>query len=152
MLRLRIYRMVVGSLGIGLLIFGLGLIVTFFGYHRPNSVPVLPTGPVGHYFVAFTGCALLGWAGGLIGAARDPFTSRTVATTTVFVLVLMAVVRMAAWMVGDYTAWLGDRARSEATAMLLVALALIWLRPSVAECVRGLTGVEAEDVTREETT
>ncbi len=140
MLRLRIYRVLVGSLGIAFLLFGLVLVATFFGYQRPGSTPVIPTGPVGHYFVAFTGCALLGWAGGLIGAARDPMASRTVGTITVFVLGLMALIRMVAWVIGDYAGWLGDLPRSEATLFLLFALALVWTRPTVADTVAAQSG------------
>jgi len=135
--RLRLYRLLMGSLGVAVLIFGIGLVVSFFLYQRPNSVPAIPTGPVGHYFVAFTGCALMGWAGGLIGAARDPLSSRTVGTITAFVIALMAVVRMIAWFVGDYWVWLGDLPRTEASVFLLISLALVWLRPTVAETVRG---------------
>jgi hypothetical protein len=71
----------------------------------------------------------------MIGAAREPAssTSRTVGTATAFVLILMAAVRMVAWTVGDYASWLGDVSRQEATALLLVALALVWLRPTVAD-------------------
>jgi hypothetical protein len=143
MLRLRIYRVLVGSLGIAILIFGLALIGAFFAYQRPNAAPLIPTGPIGHYFVAFTGCALLGWAGGLIGAARDPMASRTVSTTTVFVLTLMALIRMFAWILGDYSGWLGDLPRTEASLFLLVALALVWTRPTVADTVAGIPGAES---------
>ncbi|MAG32437.1 MAG: hypothetical protein CL908_16265 [Deltaproteobacteria bacterium] len=131
--RLRLYRLLMGTLGVAFLVFGVGMVVSFFLYQRPHSLPGIPTGPVGHYFVAFTGCALMGWAGGLIGAARDPLASRSVGTLSVFVLVLMALIRMLAWVIGDYWAWLGDTPRSEATGLLLTALALIWLRPTVAE-------------------
>jgi hypothetical protein len=137
MLRLRIYRVLVGSLGVAFLLFGLVLIGTFFGYQRPGAVPMVPTGPIGHYFVAFTGCALLGWAGGLIGAARDPLASRTVGTFTVFVLALMAMIRMVAWLIGDYAVWLGDLPRTEASLYLFIALALVWTKPTVAESVRA---------------
>ena len=140
MLRLRIYRFLLGVLGVASSIFGLALVLSFFAYQRPGSVPGIPTGPVGHYFVAFTGCALIGWAGGLLGAARDPFASRTVATTTVFVLALMALVRMVAWVVGDYAAWLGNLPRTEAAILLGLAIALVWLRPTVAECVQASAG------------
>ena len=135
MLRMRIYRVLVGSLAIAFAVFGLALVGTFFGYQRPDSVPTIPTGPVGHYFVAFTGCAMLGWAGGLLGAARNPMASRSVSTVTAYVLALMAVIRMVAWLIGDYSAWLGDLPRSEATLFLLLALALVWVRPTVAETV-----------------
>jgi hypothetical protein len=122
-----------GTLAVAIALFGLALVVDFFLYQRPNSVPAIPTGPVGHYFVAFTGCALLGWAGGLLGAARDPLSSRSVGTMTAFVLALMAVIRMVAWVIGDYTAWLGELPRTEAALFLAIALALVWLRPTVAE-------------------
>ena len=122
-----------GALAIGFALFGLALVGTFFAYQRPHSTPLVPTGPVGHYFVAFTGCAMLGWAGGLLGAARHPLTSRTVSTVTAFVLALMAVIRMVAWLIGDYAGWLGDLPRSEATFLLLLSLALVWCRPTVAE-------------------
>ncbi len=136
--RLRLYRLLMGTLGVAILVFGMGLVVSFLLYQRPNSVPAIPTGPVGHYFVAFAGCALMGWAGGLIGAARAPLSSRSVGTVTAFVLALMAVVRMIAWFVGDYWVWLGDLPRTEAGAFLLVSLALVWLRPTVAESERGI--------------
>jgi hypothetical protein len=122
-----------GILGVAIGVFGLSLIVTFFMYQRPGSIPTIPTGPVGHYFIAFSGTSLLGWAGGMIGAARDPLSSRTVGTMSAFVFALMAVIRMVAWYVGDYYVWLGNLPRSEATAFLLISLALVWLRPTVAE-------------------
>ena len=123
-----------GTLGVAMAVFGLALVGTFFGYQRPHSIPAIPTGPVGHFFVAFAGCALLGWAGGLIGAAREPFSSRSVGTMTAFVLALMAVIRMLAWFVGDYYVWLGNLPRTEASALLIVSIALVWLRPTVAQC------------------
>ena len=122
-----------GTLGIAFFVFGTAMVASFFLYQRPNSVPLIPTGPVGHYFVAFTGCALLAWSGGLVGAAREPLSSRSMGTMTAFVLCLMAVIRMIAWIIGDYYVWLGDLPRTEASAFLLTALALVWLRPTVAE-------------------
>ena len=133
MLRLSIYRVLVGALGIAFLLMGFAMIAAFFAYQRPGSVPLIPTGPIGHYWVAFTGCAMLGWAGGLIGAARHPLASRTVSTMTVFVLALMAVLRMIAWLLGDYAGWLGDLPRREATLFLVLALALVWARPTVKQ-------------------
>ena len=131
----RLYRFLIGTLGVAWAVFGLGFVAAFFLYQRPNSLPLIPTGPIGHYFVAFLGCALLGWGSAMIGAAREPAssTSRTVGTTTAFVLVLMAVVRMVAWAIGDYASWLGDIPRQEATALIVLALALVWLRPTVAD-------------------
>jgi hypothetical protein len=133
MTRLRLYRLLMGTLGIAFFVFGIALVGAFFLYQRPGSVPLVPTGPVGHYFVAFTGCAVIAWSGGLVGAAREPLSSRSIGTTTAFVLVLMAVVRMVAWLIGDYYSWLGDLPRTEASVLLLTAFALIWLRPTVAE-------------------
>ena len=124
-----LYQILVGVLGLGAFCFGLVLTASFFAYQRPFSDPGIPTGPVGYYFVAFAGCALIGWGGGLMGAARTPEASRTVTTITAWVFVLMAVVRMAAWVVGDYAEWLGDLPRTEAAILLCLALALVWLRP-----------------------
>lgn len=150
--RLRLYRFLMGSLGVAFLAFGAAMVVSFFLYQRPHSVPLVPTGPVGHYFVAFTGCAMIGWGGGLVGAARAPLASRSMGTMTIFVLILMALIRMVAWVIGDYYAWLGDLPRTEASGMLLVALALIWTKPTVAESravnTRVATGVD-EDVSAE---
>jgi hypothetical protein len=133
MLRLSFYRVLVGALGIAFGLLGLAMVGAFVAYQRPGSVPLIPTGPIGHYWVAFAGCAMMGWAGGLIGAARHPMASRTVSTMTVFVLALMAVIRMFAWSVGDYASWLGDLPRSEATLLLVLALALVWARPTVRQ-------------------
>lgn len=135
MKRLGLYRVLMGTLGVAWAVFGFGLVAAFFLYQRPGSQPLVPTGPVGHYFVAFTGCALIGWGSAMIGAAREPWSSasRTVGTATAFVLVLMAIVRMVAWAIGDYTTWLGEVSRQEAAGLLLVALALVWLRPTVAD-------------------
>ncbi len=141
--RLRLYRLVMGSLGVAFFLFGAAMVVAFFLYQRPNSTPIVPTGPVGHYFVAFTGCALIAWAGGLVGAARDPRASRSIGTMTIVVLILMAFIRMVAWVVGDYHAWLGELPRTEATGLLLVALALIWLKPTVSESVVPIGGGKA---------
>jgi hypothetical protein len=124
-----LYQIYVGILGLGFFFFGLFLAASFFVYQRPFSDPGIPTGPVGYYFVAFTGCALIGWGGGLIGAARAPEASRTVTTITAWVFCLMAVVRMVAWVVGDYATWLGDLPRREAGVLLVLALLLVWLRP-----------------------
>lgn len=139
MKRLGLYRFLMGSLGLAVVVFGAALVLAFFLYQRPGSSPLVPTGPIGHYFVAFTGCALMGWGGAMVGAARDPFStaSRTTGTATAFVLVVMALVRMVAWTVGDYAGWLGELPRQEATVFLGLALVLVWLRPTVAETIEG---------------
>ncbi|MFO0691115.1 MAG: hypothetical protein U0900_20625 [Myxococcota bacterium] len=139
MRRLGLYRFLMGSLGIALVLFGFSMVAAFVLYQRPGSVPLVPTGPIGHYFVAFTGCALLGWGSAMLGAARDPFStaSRTVGTSTAFVFVGMALIRMLAWAVGDYASWLGELPRQEAAILLGLALVLVWLRPTVAETIAG---------------
>jgi hypothetical protein len=124
------YRLLSGMLGLASLLFGLVLVLAFVGYQRPFSEPGIPTGPVGYYFVAFTGCALVGWAGGLLSTARRPESGRSVGTMTALALVLMAAVRMLAWLVGDYTVWLGELPRIEAALLLVLALAFVWLRPA----------------------
>ena len=42
---------------------------------------------------------------------------------------LSALYRMLAWITGDYAVWAGDALRVEAILFLLLALALVWLRP-----------------------
>lgn len=134
------FRVLSGTMGTAFILLGLALTATFFGYQEPGSTPSIPTGPVGHYFIAFSGCALVGWGGGLIGAARRQQTtslvSRTIATATALALVLMSVVRMAAWVVGDYHMWAGDVLRGEAAFFLLLALAFLWLRPPIEQEAR----------------
>jgi hypothetical protein len=122
------YRVLAGSLGVVCMVVGGMLTLGFFRYQMPGSTPALPTGPIGFYFVAFAGCALVGWGGGLLGAARRPDAGRTVGTATAVALVLMAVVRMTAWVIGDYHAW-GQLPRIEAAILLLLAAAFVWLRP-----------------------
>jgi len=125
----RPYSWLCGVCGIAFVLAGLALFAGFFVYHAPGGQPAIPTGPVGHYFVAFAGCGLVGWGGALLGAWRRPDAGRTVGTWTAFALVLMALYRILGWIQGDYYAWLGDLLRVEAGVFLLVALAFVWMRP-----------------------
>lgn len=125
--------MLAGTFGGLLILSGLLLTANFFGYQQPDSTPAVPTGPVGYYFVAFAGCALVGWGGGLIGAARNPAANPAVITATIVALILMSAVRMAAWVIGDYYVWLGELPRIEAGLFLLIALGFVWLRPSAQQ-------------------
>jgi hypothetical protein len=127
---LRPYAWLCGSVGTLMVVAGLLLFVSFIGYHAPNSDPRIPTGPVGFYFVAFSGCALLGWGGSLLATARQPGAGRGIGTATAFALVLSAVYRMLGWVVGDYYAFAGELLRVEAGIFLLLALAFLWLRPA----------------------
>ncbi len=124
------YRVLCGGLGGLLVLAGLALTLSFFRASMPGAVMSgpIPVGPGGVYFIAFTGCALVGWGGGLLGAARRPAASRTVGTLSALALVLMSLVRIFAWVMGDY-AYLGNLLRGEAAIFLLLALAFVWLRP-----------------------
>ena len=130
--RLGAYRALCGTLGVLQVLAGLALFSGFFGFHAPNSDPAVPTGPVGFYFIGFAGSALVAWGGCLLGAARDPARGRSVGTASAVGFVMCAVMRIVAWLVGDYHAWLGDVPRYEAVIFLLAALALVWLRPERA--------------------
>ena len=127
---LRPYAWLCGTVGAVLVLIGLVLFVSFFVYHAPNSQAAIPTGPVGFYFVAFEGCALVGWGGSLLATARRPAAGRSIGSVTAFALVLMALYRLAAWVVGDYYAFAGEVLRVEAALFLLLALAFLWLRPA----------------------
>ena len=124
------FRMLAGIFGGLLILSGLILTSAFFGYQQPDTTPGIPTGPVGYYFVAFAGCALVGWGGGLIGVARDPSSGGSMTNATIVALVLMSIVRMTAWLIGDYYVWLGSLPRLEVALFLLIGLAFLWLRPS----------------------
>lgn len=134
---LRAYAVLCGGLGIALLLVGFAFFAAFFLYHAPASDLPIPTGPTGFYFVAFTGCALVGWGGALLATARHPALGRGVGTATALALVLSAVYRMLAWLLGDYAAWLGNTPRVEAALFLLLALAFVWLRPPSARPAEG---------------
>lgn len=127
---LRPYSWLCGVSGVAFVLAGCAFFLAFFAYHAPGSDAAIPTGPVGFYFVAFSGCALLGWGGSLLSVARHPETGRAIGTVTALALVLMALYRMAGWIMGDYYAWLGDLLRVEAAVFLLFALGFLWLRPA----------------------
>lgn len=133
----RSYGVLCGALGIGMVLAGLAFFAAFFAYHAPASDLAIPTGPTGFYFVAFTGCALVGWGGSLLAVARQPAMGRAVGTATAVALVMSASYRMLAWLVGDYHAWLGNLPRVEAAVMLILALAFLWLRPPVVSAEAG---------------
>jgi hypothetical protein len=87
----RIYAILCAVSGAALCILGL-LFAQFFRFHAPGGLgfPLLPMGPNGHYFVAFTGSALVAWGGALLGAARHPAHTRAVGTATAVALVMSA--------------------------------------------------------------
>ncbi|MDJ0852572.1 MAG: hypothetical protein QNK04_29740 [Myxococcota bacterium] len=126
------YRRLCAGLGGLLVLGGVALFASFFGYHAPGGQPRLETGPVGYYFVGFAGSALVAWGGCLIGASRRPAQARSVGTWSAVALVMMAVMRITGWIMGDYYVWPGELLRVEAVLFLLAALAFVWLRPPEA--------------------
>jgi len=126
---IRVYRFLCSLLGVAFVLVGATSVFGFFAYHAPGSDVMVPTGPIGFYFVAFGGFALIGWGGCLLGAARRPEHARSVGTATAVALVVGAVVRIAAWFVGDYYVFPGGALRAEAAFFLILALAFVWLRP-----------------------
>ena len=129
-MKARAFRLVAGATGLLFAGSGLALFVAFFAYQRPGSEPLLPMGPLGHYFAAFAGCALVGWGGALLAGARDLATGRGIAPMTALALAGLALYRMLGWFMGDYYAWAGDLLRVEAALFLSLALAFVWLRPT----------------------
>jgi hypothetical protein len=124
------FRVVAALTGVSFVVLGAVLFFAFFAYQRPGSEPPLPMGPLGHYFAAFAGCALVGWGGALVAGARDVATGRLLAPVTALALTGLALYRMVGWFMGDYHALAGDLLRYEAALFLLLALAFIWLRPA----------------------
>jgi hypothetical protein len=127
-MRQRVFVALCAVLGAAFVAVGLLSLFAFLRYQVPGQTGVLGLGPIGHYVLAFLGCALVGWGGSLFAVLRRPELARSVATATAVALVLSAVYRMIAWVVGDYAA-VGNVLRVEAAVFLLLALALVWLRP-----------------------
>jgi hypothetical protein len=124
------FRALAALTGVSFVVLGGVLFFAFFAYQRPGSEPPLPMGPLGHYFAAFTGCALVGWGGALVAGAMDVATGRMLAPVTALALTGLALHRMVGWFMGDYHALAGDLLRFEAALFLLLALAFVWLRPA----------------------
>jgi hypothetical protein len=116
---------------VGILFCGLGLALfgSFFAYQTPGGTPPLPGGPLVHYAAATAGCAFVAWGGGLAAAALRGEPGRSLGTATAVALVMLAVMRILAWVTGDYYALAGEVLRAEAAGALLLALAFVWLRP-----------------------
>lgn len=129
------FRILCGLLGLTWLVAGLGAFGMFLGYHAPGgrtSGLFHTMGPQGHYFAAFAGCALVVWSLALLAAVRRPLAGRAIGTASALGLVLCALMRVIAWVVGDYAA-LGNLLRVESAVFLLLALGFVWLRPPVRE-------------------
>ena len=128
-------------LGFGALVLLAGAFFTLSAFNvlRPLGTPPgpIPLGPGGVYYLGFTGTALIGWAAGLIAAARNPEAARIVGPLSALVLALMAAFRMFAWLWGDYHSSLGELPRYEALVFLPLAIAFLWLRPSPADSARS---------------
>jgi hypothetical protein len=132
--RRRAFRVLCGGVGLACVALGLAAAFQFFSYHsfalrRPGEENPVPLDPYAVYFLAFAGCALVGWGGGLLAAARSPRGGRAVAAASALALVLAAVHRMFGWMLGDYPLF-SDLLRAEAAGFLLLALAFVWLSPA----------------------
>ena len=130
MTRERGYRALCGVLAGLLIVTGFAMFGGFFRYHAPGSDSPIPTGPVGHYMMGFAGAALVAWGGCLIGVVRRPRWGRSVGTASAVGLFMAGLMRIIAWVVGDYHVMAGEALRIEAVLFLSAALALIWLRPS----------------------
>ena len=75
-MRTAAFRVVAGLTAASFVVLGGLLFLAFFAYQRPGSEAPLPMGPLGHYFAAFAGCALIGWGGALWAGAREPSIGR----------------------------------------------------------------------------
>ena len=126
------YRWLSGLVGASFCGLGLALFASFFAYQKPGGTPPLPGGPLVHYAAASAGCAFVAWGGALAAAAVRADPGRSLGTATALALVMLALVRMLAWLTGDYYALAGELLRAEAAGALLLALAFLWLRPPAA--------------------
>ena len=126
------YRVLCRVLGVGLAAGGIAFLIGFVSALAPGGTvlgPIAPLGPNGLYFMAFTGCCLIGWGGGLFGAARNPAAGRIIGTFSAWALVAMGLFRFLGWFLGDFS-HLGSLPRIEAVIFFALAIAFIWLRPA----------------------
>lgn len=123
------YRWLAGVLGAALGAGGLALFASFFAYQAPGSAAPLSGGPLVHYAAASAGCALVAWGGALASGALRGDLARTLGSATAVALVMLALLQMVAWFMGDYHGIAGDLPRKGAAGLLLLALAFVWLRP-----------------------
>lgn len=126
------YRWLSGLVGALLCALGFALFGSFFGYQQPGGTPPLPGGPLVHYAAASAGCAFVAWGGALAATALRAEPARSLGTATALALVMLALMRMLAWVTGDYYALAGELLRAEAAGALLLALGFVWLRPRAA--------------------
>ena len=124
------YRILCAVTGGIIVVAGVVAFSSFFTYQAPGSDASgpLPIGPGGAYWLGSLGSALVAWGVALLGAARRPEAAPWLATGTAIALVMSALYRMMAWLIGDY-AYLGNVLRVEAALFLLLALAFVWLKP-----------------------
>ena len=103
------YRILCGAVGGLLLLIGVTTFASFFGYHMPGGSSPEPfrLGPDGAYFMAFTGCGMVVWGGCLLACVRRPQAAPFIASVSSLGLVMMALYRIVAWVVGDYHAFEG---------------------------------------------
>jgi len=127
------YRILSGLFMVVCLVLGIQLLHGFLANTLMPSSGGAPSGIVptdywGQYLGGFAGCLMITWAAMLVSAVRWPAASRGIGTATAVGLLLNAVFRMIAWFSGEY-AEAGNVPRVEASIMLILALAFIWLRP-----------------------
>jgi hypothetical protein len=135
MMKTLAYRVLCAGTGLGLVIFGFALVLAYFSALGPDAsetIAGMSMGPPGLYFMAFTGCALVGWGGSLLAVLRAPSSAGVIGNATTLALVLSALYRMAAWLMSEFPLP-GKLPLVEAGVMLLLALAFLWLRPSRAD-------------------
>jgi hypothetical protein len=90
--------------------------------------PFFDTNYWGYYLLAFSGSALLAWAGCLVAAARRPEHSSGIGVATAAGLIVGTIVRLLAWYSGEYRL-AGAQLQLESAVLIVLALGFVWLRP-----------------------
>ena len=110
----------------------LGGLLLFLGFVRflLTGSSELPLSEPGHYFVAFTGCALAAWGMSLVAASKSPVVAHSMGTPTGVGFGLMALMRYLAATSAAIREWLGWLPLGEAILFTLLAYAFIAKRPS----------------------
>ncbi len=124
------YRMLAAITAAFCLLIGLLFIVAFCdrALFQVFARPLFDTNYWGYYMLGFAGSALVAWAGCLLVAARTPEHSSGIGAATAAGLIVGTIVRLLAWYSGEYRL-AGAQLQLESAALVLVALAFVWLRP-----------------------
>jgi len=123
------YGRLCGFTGGALILLGITMLTTMLIFLITGHSPI-PTGGVGHYFLAFTGSVLVAWGLSLRLASRNSELAYLLAPANAIGMALMAFYRSVIVLSSaDVRAWIGFIPMGEALLFGGLAIAFLWGRP-----------------------